>query len=177
METPENMNIWKHRRFLVISVIDLWVVYAVLSVNHIGGLGGGSADALNPVVNAGERPPDPQGRLVFLLTTGFEDLREVELCLYDVKVAKSSGYLADVILIVQGRGVDLLTDRNGRPSQIADLAREVLASGVHIIASENALKEYGLSSAHMDPQPSELVPDAALRMTEFVSQGYQVIRY
>jgi hypothetical protein len=171
------MNIWKHRRLIVMSVFDLLVVFAVLFASRISGLVGTSTEGLDSVVNAGEQARDPHVGLVFMLTTGFEDLREVELCLDDVKVAKASGVLADVTLIVRGRGVDALTNLNGRPSQIAKLAREVKASGVHIIASDNELKQDGLSTAQMDPEPNELVPDAAARMIEFVSRGYQVIRY
>ena len=80
-------------------------------------------------------------------------------------------------LFVRGRGVDALTNLNERPPQIAKLAREVKASGILIIASDKELKQNGLSTAHMDPVPSELVPDGAARMIEFVSRGYQIIRY
>jgi intracellular sulfur oxidation DsrE/DsrF family protein len=171
------MSIWKHRRLIAMLVIDLLVVVAVLSVNRVNGLVGRMPGVFESVVNAGEQARDLHVGLVFMLTTGFEDLREVELCLSDVKVAKASGDLADVTLIVRGRGVDALTNLNGRPAQIARLVHELKASGVHIIASESELKEDGLSSAHMDPEPTELVPDTAARMIEFVSRGYQVIRY
>jgi len=171
------MNSWKHRRLFFISFIDLLVVLGVLFANPIEGLLVGPTGTLNSVVKAGEQARDPRVGLVFMLTTGFEDLREVELCLSDVKAAKDSGNLADVTLIVRGRGVDALTNLNGRPAQIAKLARDLKASGVHIIASDSELKQDGLSTARMDPEPSELVQDAAGRMIEFVSRGYQVIRY
>jgi len=171
------MNIWKHRRFAAMCVIDVLVIYAVLHASHIGGLGETPNQLVGSVVSASEQQPEPRHKLIFMLTTGFEDLREVELCLHDVKVAKASGYLADVILIVRGRGVDALANLNGRPSQIADLAREVKASGVRIIASDAELTQYGVSAAKLDPVPSELIPDAAARMSEYVSQGYEVIRY
>jgi intracellular sulfur oxidation DsrE/DsrF family protein len=172
-----DMNIWKHRRLIGMAAFDLLVVIAVLFANRIGGLVGAPTETLDSVVNAGEQARDPHVGLVFMLTTGFEDLREVELCLSDVKMAKASGDLADVTLIVRGRGVDALTNSNGRPAQIARLVHELKASGVHIIASDSELAQDGLSSAHMDPAPNELVPDAATRMIEFVSLGYQVIRY
>jgi hypothetical protein len=65
---------------------------------------------------------------------------------------------------------------NGRPAKIAKLVHEWNASGVHVIAFDNELKQDGLSTAQMDPEPGELVPDAAARMITFVSRGYQVIR-
>jgi len=171
------MNIWKHRRLVFMSIVDLSVVLAVLFASRISGLVGAPNEVLNSVVSAGEQARDPHARIIFMLTTGFEDLREVELCLNDVKAAKASGYLADVTLIVRGRGTDALTNLDGRPPQIAKLVRDVKASGVNIIASDNELKQDGLSTAQMDPVLSEIVPDAAARMIEFVSQGYQVIRY
>ena len=171
------MSIWKHRRFIAILVVDVSLVIAVLSVNRINSLLGATTEVSDSVVNAGEQPHDSHVGLVFMLTTGFEDLREVELCLSDVKAAKALGDLADVTLILRGRGVDALANLNGRPEQITKLIHEVKASGVHIIASDSELKQDGLSSARMDPEPSELVPDAAARMIEFVSRGYQVIRY
>src|SRR5580704_15891261 len=161
------MNIWKHRRQIAMAVFDLFVVFAVLFANHFAGLVGSTTGILSSAVNAGEPVRDPHVGLVFMLTTGFEDLREVELCLSDVKVAKASGELAEVILLVRGRGVDALTNMNGRPTQIAQLAKELKASGVHIIASDSELKQDGLPAARMDPAPSELVPDGAARMVEF----------
>jgi intracellular sulfur oxidation DsrE/DsrF family protein len=171
------MNISKHRRFVAVSVFDLFVVFAVLFANRICDLVGPSTGDLDSVVNAGKQALVPHIRRIFILITGFEDLRKVELCLSDVNVAKVSGDLADVTLIVRGLGVDALTNLNGRPAQIAKLAHELKASGVHIIASDDELEQEGLSSAHLDPEPTELVPDAAARMIEFVSRGYQVIRY
>jgi intracellular sulfur oxidation DsrE/DsrF family protein len=171
------MNIWKHGRLIGMVAFDLLVVIAVLFANRIGSLVGAPTETLNSVVNAPEQARNPHVGLVFILTTGFEHLREVELCLSDVKVAKASGDLADVTLIVRGRGVDALSDSNGRPAQITRLVHELKASGVHIIAPDSELEQDRLSFAHMDPEPNELVPDAVARMIEFVSLGCQVIRY
>jgi hypothetical protein len=68
--------------------------------------------------------------------------------------------------------VDALTNLNARPIQIAKLAHELKSLGVHIIASGSELKPDGLSTTDMDPEPSEIVPDAAVRMVELVSRGY-----
>ena len=170
------MNIWKHGRLIGMVAFDLLVVIAVLFANRIGSLVG-APETLNSVVNAPEQARNPHVGLVFILTTGFEHLREVELCLSDVKVAKASGDLADVTLIVRGRGVDALSNSTGRPAQITRLVHELKASGVHIIAPDSELEQGKLSSAHMDPEPNVLVPDAAARMIQFVSLGCQVIHY
>jgi intracellular sulfur oxidation DsrE/DsrF family protein len=122
----------------------------------------------------------PNGKLVFMLTTGFEDLWEVRMCLEDVKTAKASGYMEDVIWLVRGRGVEVLGRPEGvltRPSQIVRLAREVKASGVRIIAATDALKQQQIPVANLDPKATELVDNPAMLMADLVSKGYQVIRY
>jgi hypothetical protein len=122
----------------------------------------------------------PNGKLIFMLTTGFEDLSEVRLCLDDVKAAKASGHLEDVIWLVRGRGVDALGRPEGvltRPPVIIQLAREVKASGVRIIVSTEALQQQQIPVASLDPTATDLVNNTAMLMAELVSQGYQVIRY
>jgi hypothetical protein len=141
----------------------------------------GNAQALRPESSeTGKVARNPNGKLVFMLTTGFEDLSEVRLCLEDVKLAKASGYLEDVILLVRGRGVDALGRPEGvltRPAEIVQLAREVKASGVRIIVSTNALKQQQMSVANLDPKATDLVDNPGLLMVELVAKGYQVIRY
>jgi hypothetical protein len=120
------------------------------------------------------------GKLVFMLTTGFEDLEEVRLCLQDIKAAKASGYMEDVIWLVRGRGVDALGSPEGvlaRPPEIVKLAREVKATGVPIIASADALKQQHISIASLDPKPTDVVEDSATLMVDLVSKSYHVIRY
>ena len=122
----------------------------------------------------------PNGKLIFMLTTGFEDLSEVRLCLDDIKAAKASGHLEDVIWLVRGRGVDALGRPEGvltRPPVIIQLAREVKASGVRIIVSTEALQQQQIPVASLDPTATDLVNNTAMLMAELVSPGYQVIRY
>ncbi len=128
----------------------------------------------------GKSVHNPNGKLVFMLTTGFEDLSEMRLCLEDIKAAKTSGYLEDVIWLVRGRGVDALGRSEGaltRPPVIIQLAREVKASGVRIIVSTEALQQQQIPVTGLDPTATDLVDNTAMLMAELVSQGYQVIRY
>ncbi len=115
-----------------------------------------------------------------MLTSGFEDLPEVKLCLEDIKQAKASGYLEDVIWLVRGRGVDALGRPEGvltRPAEIIQLAREVKASGVRIIVSTDALRQQQISAANLDPKATDLADNPSTLMVELVARGYQVIRY
>ncbi len=125
----------------------------------------------------GKQSHSAHGKLVILMTTGMEDLRELNLCLGDTNAVKASGHLEDVIWIAQGRGVDSLADASGRTPEIVQMVRKMRASGVHMIVSGPALAQYGFAAASLDPKPDEIVPDAAARMAELISQGYQVIRY
>jgi hypothetical protein len=98
----------------------------------------------------------------------------------NIKAAKASGYLEDVIWLVRGRGVDALGRPERvltRPPVIIQLAREVKASGVRIIVSTEALRQQQIPVASLDPTGTDLVDNTAMLMAELVSRGYQVIRY
>lgn len=137
----------------------------------------GPRQKLESQSNAGKRVRHPRGRLVLMLTTGIEDVREMALSLEDAKAAKDSGYLEDVIWIARDRGVEALGSLRARPTEMVQLERAAKASGVRIIVSGAALKQYGVPADRLDPKPDEIVPDAVVRLAELISQGYQVIRY
>jgi predicted peroxiredoxin len=125
---------------------------------------------------AGSAAP-PHGKLVLMLTTGVEDVREMSLSLQDAKRAKECGCLQDVIWIARDRGVEALGGPHDRPPELIQLARQVKASGVRILVSGPALQRFGIYAKELDPEPDEVVPDAFTRVAQLVSQGYQVIRY
>ena len=156
---------------------------ALIAVSILAGYGsipGNAQGDPSESLKNGKSVRNPNGKLVFMLTTGFEDLSEVRLCLEDIKAAKASGYLEDVIWLVRGRGVDALGRPEGvltRPPVIIQLARDVKASGVRIIVSTEALQQQQIPVAGLDPTATDLVDNTAMLMTELVSQGYQVIRY
>ena len=166
------MNIQKSGRIVVIA---LSIVAALLNTSCTSGRAqeGRAVDLRN-----GASVRTASGKLVFMLTTGFEDLVEVRLCLEDIKAAQKSGYFEEVIWLVRGRGVDALGAAEGvltRPGEIIRLAREVKAAGVRIIASTDALQEQKI--ANLDPKPTDLVDDSASLMAKLVSEKHQIIRY
>jgi hypothetical protein len=169
------MKSWNRGRVVVGFA---WGLLAILT-SSCGVPGKAQAERVGSF-KVGERVGNATGRLVFMLTTGYEDLWEVRLCLEDIKAAKASGYMEDVIWLVRGRGVDVLGEPEGvlrRPSVIIQLAREVKASGVRVIVSTEALQQQKIPVARLDPTATELVDDTARLMVELVSQGYEVIRY
>ena len=169
------MKAWNPSHVVASSVL---VAVAILAGS--GGTPGKAQGDRSETFKNGESVRNPNGKLIFMLTTGFADLSEVRLCLEDIKAAKASGYLEDVIWLVRGRGVDALGKPQGvltRPPVIIQLAREVKASGVRIIVSTEALQQQQIPVASLDPTATDLVDNTAMLMTELVSQGYQVIRY
>jgi hypothetical protein len=168
------MKIWKRGRVVTSALATLAFLVSTSCTS------GKAQDQRVADLRSGTLVRNPSGKLVFMLTTGFEDLLEVRLCLRDIKAAKTSGYVEDVVWLVRGRGVDALGKPQGvltRPADIVRLAREVKAAGVRIIASTDALKEQQISVVTLDPQPTDLVDDSATVMSELVSKSYQVIRY
>ena len=169
------MKFWNRGHVAVGSAL---VALAIL-VGSGGSSGNAQAERAESFKSS-EPVGNSNGKLVFMLTTGFEDLSEVRLCLDDIKAAKASGHLEDVIWLVRGRGVDALGRSEGvltRPPVIVQLAREVKASGVRIIVSTEALQQQQIPVASLDPTATDLVDNTAMLMAELVSQGYQVIRY
>lgn len=168
------MDICKHGRFAARGLAIAGTLVGIFCIS-------GRADndqVLSFKTNTAVR--NPSAKVVFMLTTGFEDLVEVKLCLEDVKAVKTSGHVEDVILLVRGRGVQVLGDHGkllARPPEIVRLAREVKAAGVPIIASTDSMKEQQLSFVDLDPKPTHMVDDSAALMAELVSKSYEVIRY
>ena len=164
-------------------MVTWWQVPVLVALAILAGSGGTSGNAQAERAESfksSQLAGNANGKLVFVLTTGFEELSEVRLCLEDVKAAKASGYLEDVIWLVRGRGVDALGRAEGvltRPAGIIQLAREVKASGVRVIVSTEALQQQQIPVASLDPTATDLVDNTAMLMVELVSEGYQVIRY
>ena len=119
----------------------------------------------------------PHGKLAFVLTTGFEDLQTANMMLKQVKLAKDAGFLEDIAVVVYGRGVQLFDNTGARPQPAAQLIRDAQAAGVHFYVCNNALGQLGIPAARLDPKPDRIVPFGIVKLSELVSDGYQVIRY
>ncbi len=104
----------------------------------------------------------PHGKLVFVLTTGFEDLQTANMMLKQVKLAKDAGYLEDVAVVVYGRGVQLFENIGARPQVTAQLIRTAQAAGVHFYVCSNALNQLGSTGK----TGSDAGPDCAVRHCE-----------
>lgn len=138
--------------------------------------------AAAPVVRAAQ--PDhaepgrkPHGKLAFVLTTAFDDMQMMNMMLQQAKIAKESGYLEDVVVVVYGRGVMAFNNIPARPAQTAQFIRAAQGAGVRFYVCNNALTKLGVSPNNLDPKPDEIVPRGIVKLSQLISDGYQVIRY
>ena len=119
----------------------------------------------------------PHGKLAFVLTTGFEDLQTANMMLKQVKLAKETGYLENIAVVVYGRGVELFDNTGARPQLTAQLIHDAQAAGVPFYICNNALHQLGIPAARLDPKPDQIVQFGIVKLSELISDGYQVIRY
>ena len=88
---------------------------------------------------AGGSEPKAHGKLVVVLTSGLEDLQSVNMAIRHAGMAKKSGYLEDVVLLVYGRGVQVFAKEvTAKPPQIGKTIEEAKEAGVHILICAEA---------------------------------------
>ena len=122
----------------------------------------------------GDRP----NKLVYLLTTGLENVRSLDTVLQYAISAKKSGHLSDVAILADSRGVEILAaSQSTRPAQIAALVSQAKAAGVRFLVAEPGLKQVNMTAADLDPKPDEIIPDGGDRLAELISQHYEVIHF
>lgn len=118
------------------------------------------------------------GKMVFVLTTGLEDLQSVNMAIRHAGMAKKSGYLDDSVLLVYGRSVQAFSrDITARPPQVAAAIKEAKEAGARIILCGEALRRFDIPKEKLEPGVDEVVPNAIVTLAELVSRGYQIIKY
>lgn len=118
------------------------------------------------------------GKMVFVLTTGLEDLQSVNMAIRHAGMAKKSGFLDDSVLLVYGRGVQAFAkDITAKPPQVSAAIKEAKEAGARIILCGEALKRFDISKEKLEPGIDEVVPNSIVTLAELVSKGYQIIKY
>ncbi|XXF75221.1 DsrE family protein [Myxococcaceae bacterium GXIMD 01537] len=121
--------------------------------------------------------PARQGKLVFVSTTGLEDLGTLSSSFRHAKAAKESGYLSDVVWLSYGRAVVALDPTvKAVPETLRKEAEEARAAGVRLVACGSALAKFGIDPAKLQPR-AEVVENGVTELSRLVAEGYQVIRY
>lgn len=128
---------------------------------------------------AGPATPQParKGKLVFVATTGLEDVGTLSSSFRHARAAKESGHLSDVVWLTYGRAVVALDPTvKAVPQEVRKHAQEARAAGVRLVACGNALEKFDIDPKALQPQ-AEVVPNGVAELARLVAEGYQVIRY
>lgn len=126
---------------------------------------------------AEKKEPAQKGKLVFVSTTGLEDMSTLSSSLRHATTAKESGYLSEVVWLSYGRSVVALDPTvKAVPEEIHKLAQAAKAAGVRLVACGNALDKFGIDPKKLTPQ-TEVVPNGVVELSRLVALGYAVIRY
>lgn len=133
------------------------------------------APAAKPAASPGSKG---HGKMVFVLTTGLEDLQAVNMAIRQSGVAHKSGYLDDTVLLVYGRSVQAFSkDVHAKPPQVVKAIKEAKEAGVRILICRVALQHFNIPEDRLEPGVAEVVPNAIETLAELVSKGYQIIKY
>lgn len=137
----------------------------------------GLALAQTPPPAPSKSQPVAKGKLVFVSTTGLEDIGTLGSSFRHAKAAKESGHLSDVVWLSYGRSVVALDPTiKAVPEEVRKLAAEAKAAGVRMVACGNALSKFGIDPKTLTPA-AEVVPNGVGELSRLVAEGYAVIRY
>lgn len=121
--------------------------------------------------------PARQGKLVFVATTGAEDMQTLASSFRHAKIAKESGHLSEVVWLAYGRSVSVLDpDVKAIPEDVRSQAPAAAAAGVRLVVCANALEKHGIAADRLVPRV-EVVSSGVVELSRLVAGGYQVIRY
>lgn len=157
-----------------------WIVPGL--VVALGGLVALAGATPQEKASKGEAKAEPgskgHGKMVFVLTTGLEDLQSVNMAIRQAGMAQKSGFLDDTVLLVYGRAVQAFSkDITAKPPQVAAAIKEAKEAGARIILCGEALKRFDIAREKLEPGVDEVVPNSIYTLAELVSKGYQIIKY
>ena len=130
-----------------------------------------------PGVSSAADAPAKKGKLVFVATTGLEDVGTLSSSFRHALNAKKSGHLSDVVWLTYGRAVVALDPTvKAVPESVRRHARAAKQGGVRLVACEQALKKFDIDPNKLMPE-AEVVANGVTELSRLVAEGYQVIRY
>lgn len=136
-----------------------------------------AAIAAAPSQATEKKTPARQGKLVFVATTGLEDIGTLSSSFRHAKTARESGYLSDVVWLTYGRAVVALDPTvKAVPEGVRKEAQAAKDAGVRLVACGNALAKFDIDPKKLQPE-AEVVDNGVAELSRLVAEGYQVIRY
>lgn len=143
----------------------------------VAALGGTPPLAIAQTAPRSEAPRSERA-LLFVLTTGPEDMQTMSSVFRHAAAAARTGRLREVALLVYGRGVLAFNaDAAARPPELVRSIRAAMQAGVRIMVCAHALQSQGLSREHLDPGPTEIVPNAIETLVDYAARDAVVVRY
>lgn len=132
----------------------------------------------SPTKPPAKTAPRSERTLVYILTTGLEDAQVMQSVFTHARVAAERRRLREVVILVYGRGVFAFDgDIEGRPPKLAESIREAMKAGVKVQVCGTALSKMGIDRKRLDPQPTEVVPQATATLVDYVADGAAVVKY
>ena len=119
----------------------------------------------------------PKAKLLFVTTTGLEDVGTLSSSFRHAVAATKSKHVEDVVWIGYGRAIVAFDPTvEAVPASVREQAKAALASGVKLKVCAQALRKYGIDPEKVEPK-AEVVANAIDEVARLVAQGYQVINY
>lgn len=138
------------------------------------------AQRLRTAEPAASLPGAPRSNraLVFVSTTGLEDLQTVSSVFRHAQTAAEQGRLSEVVVLVYGRGIEAFDGDNARrPDSLVQSIRAAMGAGVRVLLCAHAMQQMGIPSERLDPMPTEVVPNAIATLVDYVAADAAVVRY
>jgi intracellular sulfur oxidation DsrE/DsrF family protein len=122
--------------------------------------------------------PAPQAApgLVFVLRTGLEDAVTLSSALRHAKVAKESGAVAEVTVVVYGRAIVIFDKDVKMPEDIGANLVAARAAGVRVVACKTALDKYGIPEA-VAAEKAEVVAQGIVEIARLAALGHALLPY
>ena len=150
---------------------NLLLVLAALVIVPLAAIAAGPSQATE------KKTPARQGKLVFVATTGLEDIGTLSSSFRHAKTARESGYLSDVVWLTYGRAVVALDPTvKAVPEGVRKEAQAAKVAGVRLVACGTALAKFDIDPKKLQPE-AEVVDNGVAELSRLVAEGYQVIRY
>ena len=149
-----------------------------LSLFLLVGIGAATPVYAQPPAPGASAAKKSDRTLVYVLTTGLEDVQVMQSVFTHARVAAEQQRLHEVVILVYGRGVFAFDGGiEGRPPKLADTIRQAMKAGVKVQVCGTALKHMGIDRKRLDPSPTEIVPQATVTLVDYVARGAAVVKY
>lgn len=134
------------------------------------------AAAAKPAPATDPAPAPKAAGLVIAARTGIEDITTLNSTFRHARIAKETGHLPEITIIVYGRAIQVFDAEVSATAEARNEMTAAKAAGVRIVACKTAMEKFGLSAEVVSPF-AEIVPSGMGELTRLVSLGHEVLSY